>query len=191
MTAPVYAPALVRLLQGPLYAEAGAPWELLLRHRQAVEEFFAQLDLEVLIAEHDGLAFVRTRRPSEGAEPPSAPSLIARHPLRYLASLLCVLLVERLYQFDSASGEQARLVLGRAEILAMMAPFLPSRTNEARQADAIEAQINNLLRYGFLRKMEGSEDRLEVTRLLKYKIDADRIAEIKQKLLAHGVDDEL
>lgn len=109
MTAPVYASTLVRLLQGPLYSDAGTAWELLLRHRQAVEDFFAQLDLEVLVAEHDGLAFLRTRRWPDGADAPQVPELIARHPLRYLASLLCVLLVERLYQFESSSGEQARL----------------------------------------------------------------------------------
>lgn len=81
-------------------------------------------------------------------------------------------------------------MLTRADILGMMAPFLPSQSNEARQTDAVDAQINNLLRYGFLRRMEGSDDRLEVTRLLKYKIDADRIEEIRQKLLAQGPIDE-
>lgn len=193
MTAPAFAPALVRLLQGPLYSDAGTPWDLLLRHRQAVEDFFAQLDLEVLIAEHDGLAFLRKRRQAEGdpgggaqdgAQSP-VPELVARHSLRYLASVLCVLLAERLYQFESSSGEQARLVLDRAAILELMAPFLPSQTNEARQADAIDAQINNLVRYGFLRRLEGNDDRLEVTRLLKYKIDADAIGRMREKLAAH------
>lgn len=190
MNAPVYAPCLVRLLQGPLYSDVAEAWELLLRHRRAVEEFFTQLDLEVLIAEHDGLAFLRKRRRLEGEEAPPVPELIARHPLRYLASLLCVLLVERLYQFESSSGEQARLVLDRAAILEMMVPFLPTQANEARQSDAVDAQVNNLLRYGFLRKLNGDDDRLEVTRLLKYKIDADTIAEMRQKLLAQGTVDE-
>jgi hypothetical protein len=190
VTAPVYAPCLVRLLQGPLYSDAGEAWELLLRHRRAVEDYFAQLDLEVLIAEHDGLAFLRKRRRVAGEEAPAVPDLIARHPLRYLASLLCVLLVERLYQFESSSGEQARLVLDRAAILEMLVPFLPTQANEARQSDAVDAQVNNLLRYGFLRRLNGEEDRLEVTRLLKYKIDADTIAEMRKKLLAQGTIDE-
>jgi len=193
MTAPAFAPALVRLLQGPLYSDAGTAWDLLLRHRQAVEDFFAQLDLEVLIAEHDGLAFLRKRRQAEeesggGSQDraqPLVPELVARHSLRYLASVLCVLLAERLYQFESSSGEQARLVLDRPAILEMMAPFLPSQTNEARQADAIDAQVNNLVRYGFLRRLEGNDDRLEVTRLLKYKIDADAIGRMREKLAAH------
>jgi hypothetical protein len=173
-----------------LYSDAGEVWDLLLRHRRAVEEFFAQLDLEVLLAEHDGLAFLRKRRRLEGEEAPPVPELIARHPLRYLASLLCVLLVERLYQFESSSGEQARLVLDRAAILEMLVPFLPTQANEARQSDAVDAQINNLLRYGFLRRLNGDDDRLEVTRLLKYKIDADTIAEMRQKLLVQGTVDE-
>lgn len=190
MTAPVYASCLVRLLQGPLYSETGEAWELLLRHRRAIEEFFVQLDLEVLVAEHDGLAFLRKRRRLEGEEAPAVLELTARHPLRYLASLLCVLLVERLYQFESSGGERARLVLDRAAILEMMAPFLPAQANEARQSDAVEAQVNNLLRYGFLRKLNGDADRLEVTRLLKYRIDADAIAEMRRKLQAPGATDE-
>lgn len=187
-TAP-FATALVRLLQGPIYAEDGTAWDLLLRHRQAVEDHFAQMGLEVLVAEHDGLAFLRRKRAAEGEEEPDVPELVVRRELPYLASLLCVLLVEELYRFEEAGGDQARLVKRRGEIRSLVTPYLPARSNEAKVDDAVDAQINNLVRYGFLRKLKGGEDAFEVTRLLKYKIDAERIREMKEKLATHAGND--
>lgn len=186
MTPPAYASTLVRLLQGPLYSDDGTPWDLLLRHRQAVEEYFAHMALEVVVAEHDGLAFLRKRRPVQAEETAEVPELTVRRELPYLASLLCVLLVEALYRFEASGGDQARLVMSRDGIRQIITPYLPARSNEARQSDSVEAQINNLVRYGFLRKMRGDDDSLEVTRLLKYKVDADRIQEVKERLAAHA-----
>lgn len=186
MTPPPYAPTLVRLLKGPVYSDAGAPWDLLLRHRQAVESYFSQMGLDVVVAEHDGLAFLRRHRPEEGEDVPDVPELTVHRELPYLASLLCVLLVEALYRFEASGGDQARLVMSRDAIRELVKPYIPTRTNEARQSDAVEAQINNLVRYGFLRKMRGDDEALEVTRLLKHKIDADRIQEVKDRLATHA-----
>jgi hypothetical protein len=169
-----------------VYSDAGAPWDLLLRHRQAVESYFSHIGLDVVVAEHDGLAFLRKHRPEDGEGVLDVPELTIRRELPYLASLLCVLLVEALYRFEASGGEQARLVLSRDAIRELIKPFLPTRTNEARQSDNVEAQINNLIRYGFLRKMRGDDEALEVTRLLKHKIDADRIQEVKDRLATHA-----
>jgi hypothetical protein len=188
MIPPPYAPTLIRLLQGPMYSDDGTAWDLLLRHRQAVEDYFGVMALEVVVAEHDGLAFLRKQRPAEGEPAADVPELIVRRELPYLASLLCVLLVEALYRFEASGGDQARLVLGRDAIRELAAPYLPSRTNEARLADSVDAQINNLIRYGFLRKLRGDDDALEVTRLLKHKLNAERIQEVKDLLAAHAGD---
>ena len=185
-----FAAALVRLLQGPVYADSGESWELLLRHRGAVEEYFGHIGMEVVVAEHDGLAFLRKQRAADGEDAPAVPELAVRRELPYLASLLCVLLVEELYRHEESGGDQARLVMNRSRIGELIAPYLPARSNEARQADAVEAQINNLIRYGVLRKMRGDEDALEVTRLLKYKVDADRIQEVKERLSAYAGNDD-
>jgi hypothetical protein len=186
MNPPPYAPALVRLLQGPLYSDDGAAWDLLLRHRQAVEGYFFQMALEVVVAEHDGLAFLRKRRPGDEEQTVEVPELTVRRELPYLASLLCVLLVEALYRFEASGGDQARLVMSRDAIRSLVAPYLPTRSNEAKQVDSVEAQINNLTRYGFLRKLRGDDNALEVTRLLKYRIDASHIQEVKERLAAHA-----
>ena len=156
-----------------------------------MEEFFAQLDLEVLIAEHDGLAFVRKRRRAEGrrtrwpCREPLLDTLFGTlHPC-------CVFFLSSVCTSSRAqAGSKRALCWIVRQSWRCWSPLLPTQANEARQSDAVDAQINNLLRYGFLRRLNGDEDRLEVTRLLKYKIDADTIAEMRQKLLAQGAVDE-
>jgi hypothetical protein len=191
MTEPVpYALPLVRLLKGPIYADSGEAWALLLRHRPQVEDWFGQIGLELVVAEHDGLAFVRRRRDAgeATAAPPDSPAagpvpeLIVRRELPYLASLLCVLLVQELYRFETGSSDEARLVLDRAKIRELALPFLPRKTNEARQADALDAQINKLENYGFLRRIAPNSEEFEVMKLLKHKIDAAAISEALAKL---------
>ena len=188
-----YAAVLVRLLKGPLYSDAEDVWDLLFRHRSQIEDWFAEIALELVVAEHDGLAFVRRRRQDvvEGeAAPPDAglavPELVARRELPYRLSLLCVLLVEELYRFEASSSDESRLVLGRARIRELVLPYLPKRTNEAKQADDIDRQIAKLEEYGFLRRLSQGGDEYEVTKLLKHKIGAEVLAESLERLKAHA-----
>lgn len=202
MTTFPYAPSLVKLLKGPVYADAGLAWDLILRHRGNIDDYFSQLGLELVLAEHDGLAFLRRRRQEDEAEAPDEklPELVARRELPYTTSLLCVLLLEELYRFESSSTGESRLVLDKAHIRELILPYLPKKTNEARQADSLDAQINKLIAYGFLRPLstgkgspgsgQGSaaadKDELEVTKLLKYKISADLLTEALERLKAHA-----
>lgn len=209
MTTHPYAPSLVKLLKGPVYADAGLAWDLILRHRSSIDDYFSQLGLELVLAEHDGLAFLRRRRQEDEPEATDEklPELVARRELPYTASLLCVLLLEELYRFENSSTGESRLVLDKAHIRELILPYLPKKTNEAKQTDSLDAQINRLIGYGFLRPLNtgkggpgtgrGSlgtgqasvatdKDELEVTKLLKYKISADLLAEALDRLKAHA-----
>jgi hypothetical protein len=187
-----YAAVLVRLLKGPLYADSGNAWDLLFRYRAQVEEWFAQVSLELVVAEADGLAFVRRRRDREEGDDPAeadargAPELVPRRQLPYRLSLLCVLLLEELYRFDAVSSGESRLVLGRARIRDLLSPYLPKSSNEAKQQDEMDRQIAKLEEYGFLRRLGAASEEYEVTRLLKHKIDAKLLAESLERLKAYA-----
>lgn len=199
-----YAPVLIKLLKGPLYADDAEAWDLALRHRRAVDEYMSQLGLELVLAEADGLAFLRRRRPGsadagagtpgdgEGDEPDDGlPELVARRELPYTASLLCVLLLEELYRFEASGEGAARLVLHRARIRELALPYLPKKSNEAKQADALDAQINRLAQYGFIRPIKAGSEEYEVTPLLKHKITPRILGEAAARLKEHaGGDDE-
>ena len=79
MTTFPYAPSLVKLLKGPVYADAGLAWDLILRHRSGIDDYFSQLGLELVLAEHDGLAFLRRRRQEEEPEAPDEKQIGRAH----------------------------------------------------------------------------------------------------------------
>jgi hypothetical protein len=64
--------------------------------------------------------------------------------------------------------------------------FLPENSNEAKMIDKIDAHINKLIGYGFLRQLSNSENKFEVKRILKAKIPADSLQEIKEKMREHA-----
>jgi hypothetical protein len=185
-----YSAVLVRLLKGPLYEESRQEWDLLLRYRGQVEDWFAHVSLEVVIAEHDGLSFLRRRREHGDAEGTRSfeaqalpvPELVARRELPYRLSLLCVLLAEELYRFGSSRADESRLVLSRQRIRDLILPFLPKTTNEAKLFNDIDVQVNKLVDYGFLRPLSAGSEELEVMRLLKYKIGPEVLKESLDRL---------
>lgn len=191
-----FAPVLVKLLKGPLYADDKSAWDLLLRHRSQIDAYFFEIGLELILAEADELAFLRRRRyePGEALSAPDGqgeadddlPELVTRRELPYLASLLCVLLLEELYRFEAASSGESRLVLTRDRIRDIVSPYMARKSNEAKQSDAIDAQINRLTQYGFLRPLRSGSDELEVMRLLKYKLSPELLAETVTRLKSYG-----
>ena len=197
---PPYAAVLVRLLKGPLYADSAEAWALLLRYRSQVESWLADIALEVVVAEGDGLAFLRRQREdgdaggeggrigagSAASGRAAVPELVQRRELPYRLSLLCVLLVEELYRFEAGGSDDSRLVLGRQRIRDLVLPYLPRKTNEAKQVDEIDAQIAKLEQYGFLRRLGPGSDELEVTKLLKHKIGAEVLTESLERLRAYA-----
>lgn len=180
-TIPPYAPVLIRLLQGVLYDDNREIWNALIDHQAQVREYFSAINVDVLIHESEGFAFLRQREQPEGS-PVVLPNIIEKRQLGYYVTLLCVLLVEKLVEFDVRGGDSTRLILGRDEIKEMARIFLADKTNEAKVVDSLDAPINRLVEYGFLRRMNSSEDKYEVRRILKAKITADSLLDIKKRL---------
>lgn len=182
-----YAPAIIRLLQGVVYNDDRALWSNLLDYHVKIKEYFGMIGLEVYISESEGFAFLRQKQFAEKPDNGNKnilPELIRKQPLSYSVSLLCVLLLEKLIEFDVAGGESTRLILSRDEIRDMMRIFLSEKTNEARVIDKLDADINKLIDYGFLKKLNDAE--YEVRRILKAKIPIDKLLEIRQKLESYA-----
>jgi len=182
---PPHAPALIRLLQGVVYDDNRELWNALIDHQTQVREYFGLIGIDVLIHEAEGFAFLKQRRTEEGAEF-VLPKLIERRQLGYTLTLLCVLLVEKLIEFDVRGGDSTRLIVGKDELKELVRIFLSDKTNEARVMDSLDAPINKLVEYGFLRKLTTGDDQYEVRRILKARITADALMDIKQRLKKHA-----
>ena len=181
-----YSSVIIKLLKGVIYNEERESWSLLIGNQSEIRKYLDVMGLDLLIYESEGFAFLRQRNYAE-IEQGKIPSLIEKRQMGYYVSLLCVLLVEKLYEFDIRGGEESsRLILDKEEIKEMLQLYLPDVSNEAKQVEKIDIHINKLIDFGFLRTVDEKGDKLEVRRILKAKIPAATLVEMKQKLAEYG-----
>lgn len=179
---------LISLLKGVLYRDQDErQWSHLLNLQMRVRDYIAVLDLELVLDEAEGYAYLKSRpEPAEDDPAPRLPRLIARRPLSFPVSLLLALLRKKLAEFD-AGGADTRLVLTRDDIVELVRVFMPQGSNEARLIDQIETHINKVAELGFLYKLKTSGASsggasYEVRRILKAFVDAQWLAEFDQRL---------
>jgi len=175
---------LVQLLKGVIYEDRHHKyWLSLLQLQAAVRDYFRVIGLELYLDEAEGYAFLKQQEIDE--EKPIddlIPRLITRRSLTFPVSLLLVLLRKRLAEEDAMGGE-TRVVLSREQIIDMSLLFMPEQRNEARLNDQINAAINRVIDYGFLRKLsKGDTNMLEIRRILKAFVDAQWLDEFQQHL---------
>lgn len=178
------AAVVVPLLKGVLYREDDVKaWDALTRLQSQVRDYVAILQLELMVDEAEGYAFLRSRRDLGGDA--GLPRLVARRRLSFPVSLLLALLRKRFVELD-ASGAESRLIVTRDEAAEMMRVFLPSGSNEARMVDAAESHLNKIVELGFARKLRSGsgagERAYEVRRILKSFVDAEWLGEFDERL---------
>ena len=178
----------IPLLKGVIYQEADAGlWSALLALQARVRDYVAVLDLELVLDEAEGHAFLRARPEAPDGATARLPRLVARRPLSFPVSLLLALLRKKLAEFD-ASGGDTRLVLSRDEVAELMRVFLPAGSNEAKLLDQIDFYLGKVVELGFVRRLKvehGQPMTVEVRRILKSFVDAQWLAEFDQRLAAY------
>lgn len=171
---------LIQLFKGPLYRDTHEKlWDPMLKLRAPVSDHVAVLGLQVEIDESEGYAFLRTRPVADDTA--EMPRLVARRTLSFHVSVLLALLRKRLAEFDASSAD-ARLVLGRDQIIEMMRLFLPESSNDARLVDNIDTRINKVVELGFVRRLRGDDEQFEVRRILKAFVDGQWLNEFDARL---------
>ena len=101
-----------------------------------------------------------------------------------------VLLRERLDDFDSSVQDSPHLVLSFSAIFEMMEPYLKKHKDDVRKAeDQVRRIIKRMIKLGFLRGITDSDEYV-VQRVIQARVNAEEIAELKPKLLAHAGLDE-
>lgn len=184
-----YAPAVIRLLQGPLSSDDSGPWNLLLTHEATVREYLAKIGLELVLNEPDGYAFLRQPEwEGEDGQRIALPRLTRRDRLSYHVTLMCALLRERLDQFEAGTPETDRLILTGDDLRDMLRPFLRERGDERALLKKIDETANRVAELGFLRRL-GADHRYEVRPVLKARIGSDALADVLQMLEQHAPTD--
>ena len=180
----------VTLLKGVIYRDGDERlWAALLDLQAQLRDYMRVLDLELVLDEAEGYAFLRSRPDdaetagsSAGSRPPR---LIARRPLSFPVSLLLALLRKKLAEFDAGGGD-TRLVLTRDEIVELVRVFLPDSSDDTRFIARIETHINKIVELGFLQRLKtAGPPSYEVRRILKAFVDAQWLAEFDDRLAAY------
>lgn len=170
----------IKLLKGVVYEEDDRKlWQQLLNLQPRVRDYVAVLGLELMLDEAEGYAWLRTCPAVEGE--PELPRLMARRPLSYPVSLLIALLRRKLAEVDSQGGE-LRVILDREDIVDMLRTFLPESSNEARLVDKIDGYLNRVAELGFIRRLKGQNDKIEIRRILKAYVDAQWLEAFDRRL---------
>ena len=180
---------LIGLLKSVLYRDGDErQWAALLNLQARVRDYVAVLNLDLVLDESEGYAFLQSRpEPADDDPSPRLPRLVARRPLSFPVSLLLALLRKKLAEFDAGGGD-TRLVLSRDNIVELVRVFLPEGSNETRLIDQIETTINKVTELGFLRKLKPVGGTLpglanyEVRRILRAFVDAQWLAEFDTRL---------
>lgn len=177
----IYSEALVRLLKGVIYSDRVELWNMVMDYQNRIRDYFRPLGVTLVLNEREGYAYLE----SAELEETELPTLFSKAQLSYPVTMLCLLLLERLLEFEHRGGEEPFLVVNEEEMVEMVKLFLADRSNEARLVDSIESHINRLVDYGFLRRLKKEGTEYEVRSILKSKIDADKIVEIKERLVSY------
>lgn len=188
---------IVPLLRGVVHADTQPRiYTGLLRQLPAVADYLSVIGLTVHLDEAEAYAFLRQQDDSADevptADEPAAeavdateriPRLLARRPLSYPQSLLCLVLRRRLLEHDLGDSSP-RLVLEAPTLIAEVNALLPAASNEARRTDALNRALQRLAEFGLLKELKPGL--YEVRRVLKALVDARWLEQFESLLESYA-----
>lgn len=183
---PHYAPVLVHLFRGVVYDEDKKVWNDLVAFQHQVRKYFATIGVELHLNEQEGFAFLSQPDDIEG-ESVKVPRLVRRMPLTYELTILLVILREALEEFDAQNTDSRKLFITNTEIKDRIEVFFEQKADKVRLLERFDGYINSVVDLGFLkeakvRNFDEKEKTYEVRRILKAKINSEKLEEIKEKM---------
>ncbi|HUG91543.1 MAG TPA: DUF4194 domain-containing protein [Planctomycetaceae bacterium] len=180
--------AAVWLLHGVVYSDDGPTWDLVLSSRSRLDEYFSRLGLLLVIDEPEGFAFLRQLTEDEQPEGyERLPKLFRRSRLSYDATLLCVLLRDELRRFEDEDVHNERCVVATVALFEQWKMFFPSGSDEVRLRKGLETALRTLEDLKFIRKMTAEPEEWEIRRILKARLPAAELENLRGQLAASAV----
>jgi Domain of unknown function (DUF4194) len=179
-----YAHVIIKLLQGPIYADESS-WRDLRAWESPIHEYFGKIGLELVINETDGFGRI-VQQEAEDNEDNPLPRLMRKQTMNYETTLLCVILREMLEELDILS-EATKLFVTQKEIKERIELFYKEVANRSRLWRDLAKPINNLQGMGILkliREDSANKDKnqFEVKRIIKALISNEKLEEVRNKL---------
>lgn len=180
----VYAPVIVKLLQGAVYDDNQKVWNDLLQYQFEVSQYFEKIAVELIVERQDGYAYIR-QIPID--EENTTIGLVRRIPMSYELSLLCVLLRMLIDDFEVSNTDQRNLYISHKRLREELEIFFKEQAHKVRMLKELDRYIEQAEGLGFLKVMDRDtklkdEIQYEVRRIIKARITNDKLEEFKRKL---------
>ncbi|KGE50426.1 DUF4194 domain-containing protein [Xanthomonas axonopodis pv. vasculorum] len=163
--------ALCQLLAGPSIdaQRHGALWPALLRNEAAIRQVLCELFLELVLDREGGVAFTRQADTAEL----ESPILLRSAPLTFIESVLLLFLRQQLAEADTR-GERA--VVDEAQLVEALSVYEKNvSTDRAGFARRVMTAIGKMRDNQLLSRLRGSEERYEVSPVLKLLFSAEDV----------------
>jgi hypothetical protein len=175
----------VWLLKGVVDSDDDRVWNLLLSNALHLETYFARLGLRLVVDESEGFAYLRQLTDEETPVGYDVlPKLFRTTRLSYAQTLLCVLLRDEFRRYEEEDVRNERCVVEQAVLLDQWKAFFPSRDDEVKQNRELAGSLNKLEELGLVRKFADEPPSWEIRRILKARLPADELADLRQRLVA-------
>jgi len=174
-----YAAAVRKLLKGVIYHDDPV-WVQIRDYELPIREYLRKIGLDIHLDEIGSFAYLYDLSRDDDSQS-ALPALTSRRNLSFLDTLLLVLLRERLDEHEMRDLDGSKLILSADELKEMIGVFMGDHPDAQKVEQTAESSIRRLARYSFL--TEQRDGRFEVRPLLRAKIGADELEDIKTRLI--------
>lgn len=176
-----YSEAIVKLLKGAVDRNSKV-WDKIINYQNEIEEYVAQIGLELIVKKDEGFAFLKQIEFSDG----TTLGLITRRQIGFETSIILVVLRQSLEEFDRnpTQFQVAEKFINDSEIKEELELFLEEGYNRLRFLKDLDKYIKNVVDLGYLKEVlkKDNETTYQINRIIKEKITLDILQEFKTKL---------
>lgn len=180
-----YSKAIVKLLKGVVNKNSSNDlWETILNYQFDIQEYIAQIGLELIIKKEEGFAFVKQIKDEEG----NTLGLVSRRQIGFESSVVLIVLRQSLEEFDSNPTQLvAEKIISNQEIKEELELFLPEGYNRVKFYKDLEKHIQKAVELGYLKEVSRTLDEVkyQIHRIIKEKITLDILQDFKVKLQSY------
>ena len=190
---------LVHIMRHGVIFHAQKPnlYHSLCRYQSMIQRHLSEVYLTLVLDERQGIAFIaRSDSETSGSSQDSFDSASTSGPKDLLADelidstddehthsliskrtltlydTLILLMLRKYYQERETSGEQ-KIIIDIERLSSLLTPFLPLTDHTSRDLKKLSARLKELSRRHLLSSIRGTDDRYEITPLIRYVVSAD------------------
>ncbi len=148
-------------------------FELVCRYETYVRRHLSEVFLQLILDRKSGIAFVASLEnefASDDSDDEST-SLISKRTLP-LYDTLILLVLRKHYQERESTGEQ-KITIDIERLESYLTPFVPLTDHSSLDRKKLVARVKEMVRRKILSTIRGSEDRYEITPIIRYVVNAE------------------